>query len=277
MNKRFQKVIIIGLLGLTTIGGIGAATTSGEPAGEKPSVLDTVLRSKTIRCGYAVLEPLIERDPATREISGLAVEYVNKAAARKGLAVTWEREVALDQVATILGAGKIDAFCLPSTPTPESSKRVDFAGGLGRLPLYLYLSTKIKANDEELNKARFGVIEGNAQATATAHLYPKAKLVRLSNASTMTELYDQIRYGKVEAVVSDHISALKYMRANPGIMRRLSDMPLKTSALAFQVMKGDARWRIFYSEMTDIQNGDNATQFDELLKFYDLDGNALIR
>ena len=52
---------------------------------EKESVYERVIRTGKIRCGYAVWQPVLMKDPNTGAFSGVYYDYMNLLAARLGL------------------------------------------------------------------------------------------------------------------------------------------------------------------------------------------------
>lgn len=45
-------------------------------AAEKESSYDRVMRTRTLRCGYGIFQPMIMKDPNTRKISGIFVDIM---------------------------------------------------------------------------------------------------------------------------------------------------------------------------------------------------------
>lgn len=266
--------LVFGLLALWTGFG-GEKKRHGNALGL--SALDRVQESRSIRCGYWVFEPFVRKNPSSGAISGIAVDYLERTAARKGLKVIWAKEFPLDQIVPALEHGHMDMFCLPCSPTGDWAQRLDFAGSFGKMPFYLYVSAKGTQTQADLKTARFATIDGYIQSGETRARYPEAAISSLPNGASVAELYDQIKYGKADAILNDHLSALNYMRNNVGVMRRLDDAPLFTKTMYFPVQKGDSRWMAFVNAMTDTALPENAALFDALIQQYGLTGNALTR
>lgn len=240
------------------------------------STLETVQKTKTLRCGYWVFEPFISKDPTTGRLSGIAVDYLEETARREGVTIHWTKEVSIDQIVPSLEYHHIDMFCLPCTPLAAWEKVVDFVGSFGKIPLYVYVPSTSAKTLDSLKTARFAVMDGYAQATVTSQLFPQAALISLPNMAAIGDLYDQLKYGKADAVINDHISVLNYTRSNPGVIRRLSDEPVFVSPVFFVVQKGDKLWSSFLNEMTDTARPANRAVFESLIKKYGLTNGALL-
>lgn len=206
------------------------------------SVYDRVMQSKTLRCSYMQVEPVLTRDIVSGKMSGMAVEYVETIAAQNGLTVKWAEEVPVDQLPAHLNAGRSDMFCLPASPTSDLDKAMTFAGYFGGLPYYVYVPYRSTVDVGNLSAARFTVVDGYIPADITPQLFPQAEIASLPVTASMGQLYDELRYGKTDAVVSEHVTALNYMQHNPETIRRLSDQPVKIMPMTFIIKKNDTAW-----------------------------------
>jgi ABC-type amino acid transport substrate-binding protein len=250
---------------------------SANAQSTESSVLDRIKSSGIIRCSYAAWEPYVVKDPNTGKISGIAVDYLEQTAATKGLKIKWTEEIGFDQIVPHLNSGRSDMFCLPCSPFKDFKKVLDFAGSFGKLPYYVYVPAKSKLTEEQLKTAKFSAIDGYIPMVETPITFPNAKVVSLPQNTSMAELYDQLKYGKTDALINEHISALNYMRNNPGIIRRFSDTPVIIKDMSFPVKKDDLTWFNFINDMTDTsKNEENRNRFETLIKTFQLYDNALL-
>jgi ABC-type amino acid transport substrate-binding protein len=252
--------------------------TSEAPAPAAPvttSTLDRVEKSGVIRCGYWIYEPFISKDPNTGKISGLTVDYLEQTAARKGKKIDWVAEVPFDQIKPAIDYGRIDSFCVPCSPNEDFKKAFDFAGSFGKMPYYLYVPQNSTLTHEQMQTAHFAFVDGYLAGPKTIEFFPKAKHMSLPQMTSPADLYNQLRYGKADVVLNEHVSAMDYMKANPNIIRRYNDTPIFTVSMSFPVKKGDQRWFDYVQAMTDTNILENQAIFLKLLGQYGLGQDTL--
>jgi ABC-type amino acid transport substrate-binding protein len=247
-----------------------------KPAGAVASTLDRVQQSKIIRCSYMIWEPYLKKDITTGKVSGIAVDYLNILAEKNGLKIDWAEEVPIDQLATNLLSGRTDMFCVPCSAHPDYEKVMDFVGSFGHLPYYTYVPAQSQITEEGLKTAHFTVIDGYIPSVETAKAYPNAKVTSLPMMTSMAELYDQLKYNKADALVNEHISALTYMKNNPGVIRRFSDKPVVLKDMSFPIKEADGPWLAFVNEMTTMKNPENRALLQKLMVEYNLTDGALL-
>lgn len=236
---------------------------------------ERVQKSGEMKCGYWIYEPYITKDMTTGELKGLTVDYLNKVAAAKGLKVNWVAELGMDQIKPALDYGKIDMFCVPCSPAADFEKVFDFVGSYGSLPYYLYVQAQSTKTKEELATGRFAVTDGYLTVFETPKHFPKATIISLPQISSVAEVYDQLKYGKADALVNEHVSALNYMRGNPETIRRYDGTPLFVKKMFFPIKKGETDWAAFINDMTDTNKPENKQIYLDLLKKYNVPEDAL--
>lgn len=247
-----------------------------KPSAVALSVYEKVQASGTIRCGYWVFEPYLIKDPNTGKMTGIAVDYLEKTAARQGKKIEWSEELGFDQIAPALRYGRVDAFCVPCSPAPAFEEQFDFVGSFGHIPYYVYVSFDKQFSDEDLKTAHFAVVDGFIPAIETGNHFPQAKISSLPQMTAMSDLYGQIKYRKVDAVLNEHVSAGTYMRENPNVLRRIGGPSLFIKDMYFVTKKEESAWRAFLDKMTDTTLPENRAIFIDLLAKYKLSKDALI-
>jgi len=243
---------------------------------EKESAYDRVMRTKEIRCGYLPYEPYVSKDAVTGELSGLTVDYVNAVATRQGITVNWAEEVNIDQVVPALEYGRIDAFCLPCTPDENWVKRMDFSGELGATPYYIYVREDSVLSDGDLKTAKFLTVDGYALTEITRDVFPDATYYSVPQTTSMAEMYEQLRYKKVDAIVNDPVSAALYMKNNPGVIRRFSNTPVIAMRMFLTDRLGDGAMAGFLKEAFDTNKPDNLALMQTLMDQYGVPDDALL-
>ena len=143
------------------------------------SAYDRVMATKTLTCGYMIYDPYLTKDMKTNKVGGLIVDYMDQIAARQGFKIDWAADVNVDQIITNLNYGRIDAFCVPTTPDDNWAKLAEFVADVGAWPYYAYVRADNTLTRDQLNTARVVLVEGyNSTITTTEHL-PQANFVNL--------------------------------------------------------------------------------------------------
>jgi ABC-type amino acid transport substrate-binding protein len=250
--------------------------TSPITEAKEQTVLARVMEKKVLRCGYIPWEPYLMRDLKTNKLNGITYDYINSVASRLGIKVDWAAEILPDQIVPSIQAGKIDMFCVPCSPIPEFEKQLDFIGSFGKLPYFIYVANDKKWSEENISTARFSAVDGYIPLTETPKFFPKAKLASLPQTTSMGELYDQIKFGKSDVVINEHLSAINYMKTNPNIIKRYSDNPLFTKPMSFPAPKNDPEWKAFIDKEFDTKKPENRKILESLMKKYGLTEDILL-
>lgn len=245
-------------------------------AAEKESAYERVMRTGTIRCGYWSYEPFVSVDPASGEVGGVTHDYLDILAKREGLTIDWAGEVGFDQIVSSLESGRFDAFCIPCTPAPEFERVLGFSAPLGALPYFVYVREDSKLGDEELKTATFTVADGYALSEMTGLLFPDAPTISLPQNASSAEMYDQLRYGKADAILNENISATNYMNSNPGVIRHFSDTPVISMRMFLVSPKSDLEMQAFLERTFSTQIPENLSLMKDLLKEYGVEESSLL-
>lgn len=272
-------IVLISLLVLGLGFGIMVRTVNNHyyPDGVgTPSVADRITASKTLRCSYMIWDPYLKYDARTGKLSGIAYDYINTVAANNGLQVEWTAEVGIDQLAAHLDADKSDMFCMPCSPVPEYDAVLDFGGSFGKLPYYTYVPEGSTLDTDQLQKAHFVVVDGYIPSAVTPKAYPHARITSLPLFTSMAELYDQLKYGKADALVNEHVSALNYMQHNPGVIKRYSDVPVVVKDMSFPFKNNDTRMGRFMEDTFGLHLPQNKALLEKLSEQYGLTNKALL-
>lgn len=274
-RKIALRVAVVFLLALGLGGGmVWSAKRPSLPAA-KETAYERVTRTKVLRCAYLPFEPYITKDPNTKSLGGLTVDYVNAVAARAGLTVDWAGEVNIDQIPTALDYGRFDAFCLPCTPSADWGRVLDFGGFLGAVPYYTYVAADRPIGKEQLQTAKFATVDGYMLSEITRDEFPKAQYASLPQTTSMAEMYDQLRYHKADAMVNDIFSASLYTRGNPDAIKPVSDEPVTALRMFLVLPKNDAKLKQLIDDTFDADKPENTALMRNLLGKHNLPGNAL--
>lgn len=85
----------------------------------KESAYDRVIRTGTIRCGYAISPPVMVQDPNTKKLSGLDYDLWQEIGKDLGLKIEFVEEAGWGNFIEGLRSNRYDAFCTELWPDPE--------------------------------------------------------------------------------------------------------------------------------------------------------------
>ena len=270
--KDFRFVILAVVISVL----ISLSFVKMQGAGNKETRLDQIRRTGVLRCGYVIYEPFIIKDPNTGKLSGLTVDYLNEVAARQGYSVEWTGEVNFDQIVPSLDGGRFDMVCVQATPNTDFERVLSFVGDLGGMPYYTYVKADSALTEQTLPTAQFVLHDGFALSEITRNAYPKAQFNSLTQNASMAEFFDQLKYGKVDAAVNEHIAAEHYMKANPGIIRRVSEKPVIAMRMFFIAAKNDAPMSDFITQKLGFADPANLAIMKRMMVKYHVPDDALL-
>ncbi|MDR3425756.1 MAG: transporter substrate-binding domain-containing protein [Alphaproteobacteria bacterium] len=101
---------------------------SQSQTAHKETAYERVIRTRTLRCGYALWPVVEDIDPTTKVLKGTAPDFANALAAKLDIKIKWVQEVIWGEQVEALNSGKIDAICAPDGPfVYPTAALVDYA------------------------------------------------------------------------------------------------------------------------------------------------------
>ncbi|MBI1309291.1 MAG: transporter substrate-binding domain-containing protein [Proteobacteria bacterium] len=223
--------LVAGLMG----GLLGVTLIKPHPQGVEAvheSAYQRVLRTKTLRCGYALYDVLLQKDPNSGKLSGIFYDLTEAMAKELGLKVEWTMEVGYGDIEEALRSDKFDMFCTGAMTNPKRAKH-----SLQTIPLYYSgLVAWVRAGDHrfdgdlaKLNNVdvRLATRDGDASDEIAGRLFPQAKKVASAQLADFTQMLMDVKAGKADATFFDPEFGARFLEANPGSVRAIfADRPL---------------------------------------------------
>lgn len=236
----------------------------------RESVYDRVMQSGTLRCGYALRYPFLQKDPNTGQLSGIAYDYTEALGEKLSLKIEWVQEAGLGEMVKDLNSGKFDAFCAALWPTAARAREIDFVHPIGRLPIYAFVrqdDTRFDQNYDGMNDAqvRFAVVDGYAQNKMIDLWFPKAQKIALPELSSFDELFQMLLTNKADIVVGEITVVNDFNAKNNNPLRRVPQPPLGEFPLSTGVpgRKYELQRMLSLATMELINNGTMKKIFDK--------------
>ncbi len=222
-NKTPVLALIIAVAALAVVALRPANVAAPE---KKETAFERVMRTNTLRCGYAVFAPYFTKDNATGEFGGIWHDLTEATAEQIGVKVVWAEEVGLGDVGVALETGRIDAFCSMLWTAGKRARVADYMKPAVYEPLMAYVRTddhRFDADMASLNNpdVQISVIDGEGGGLAAGEDFPKAKMVSLPQLSNYADMFNQVVTKKADVTFAAPTGAGEFMKNNPGALRPL--------------------------------------------------------
>lgn len=206
---------------------------TAHAADQKETAYDRVLRTGTLRCGYIVYDPVIKKDPNSKEISGILADILNDATKRLELKVEWTEEVPFVTAFEGLKTNRYDAVCAPLWGWPPQARVGELVG-----PMYYYpIGAWVRADDNRFNAGLAGVnekdikisgVDGTFPLDAARADFPKAQAISLPVMSDYTQPLMEVTTKKADITFMDNNIGMRFLNSNPDSIKNVAaDPPYK--------------------------------------------------
>lgn len=226
--------------------------------------------SETIRVGYIVYPPLLEKSPTTGELSGVSYDIVEAAAKKLGLTTSWVEEVGWGTALEGLNTNRYDILGTQMWPNEAREKVAVFSIAPMDSVLYPYVKkgdTRFSNNLSALNSSEYKIstVDGELAVFIAQEDYPQAKLVTLPQLSSYAEVFLNIVQGKADVSFNEPSAASDFLKSNPNTIERVGDNPVRAFGNSFAFKKGNS----FVGEWnTAIQELINSGEINSILNKY---------
>jgi ABC-type amino acid transport substrate-binding protein len=202
---------------------------TGSQNQKTETAYERVIRTGTIRCGYAMSPPILVKDPNTGKISGLDVDVTEEIGKQLGLKIEWTEEVGWGNFIEGLNSGRYDVFCSQLWPETSRSKLLALAGPI----LYTFTNTYVRADDfrfdGDLSKINqpdivIPVIDGDI-SYEMANRYPNAKKLSLTQMSTWADMKESVLTKKADILFFDQSIVRSLPEEQQKKLRKVEGVP----------------------------------------------------
>lgn len=256
-----------------------AALLSGIQPSYAETAFERVLRTNTLRCAYASIDPYIYKDIKTDRVNGFIADIAREMGKRLDLKVEYVAEVGFADFAEGFKTGRYDAFCGGMTVTPKRTRVALYTYPLGKVPHYAYLK---KGEDrfeieEDMNSSEFkaGSIDGEVFEIFTKKFFPKSQIISYPNLTLPGQLFVDLADGKYDFLVHDDLIYGQYKTANKGKVVRAFGKPLETNPIAFSVGIGEQNLLEMLNTTIQLMHDDGV--IDRILNQNNIGDASLIR
>lgn len=194
----------------------GAPAAPNAPAG---STLERIQKNGKMRVGYLVAEPMIRRNPDTREIEGIFADMVRQIAGTLNVEVEWV-ETNLASFAAGLQSDLFDFSVGPSFVTIPRAAAVTFTDPVA----YVGNSAVVRADGpltspkslQDFNKKglRVAVLQGQALEEYSRKNLPEAEVIVISGGDLTAPLV-AVSAGRADVGLMNSLTITQYTQQHP--------------------------------------------------------------
>ncbi|MGE4351192.1 MAG: substrate-binding periplasmic protein [Bdellovibrionales bacterium] len=253
-----RKVLMNLFLSLLT-GFVGAwlllfVTGGDRPANvvKKETAFERVMRTSTIRCGYAYAEPLVIKDPTTGEMSGMAHDVIEAVGKALSLKVVWTEEVGWASFPAALASGRIDAFCVGAWLTAARARGADHTVPFSFQSYYAYVRSDDNRFDGRISdindpSVTIAFVDGDGSSLVARSDFSKAKMLSLPQLASEDEVFINVAQHKADVALLSPEWFVKYDHSNPGKIRQVESAPIRVFGNVFFIAHGEDKLRQMFN------------------------------
>ena len=244
-----KNLIVVALVGAlvayATVRWTATSDTTGVSAQE--SAFERVMRTKTLRCGYALWPPkAVMKDPKTGELKGIFVDIAEAMAQALDLKLVWAEETGWGSYIESLSANRFDVFCAPLWRNAERGKLISYTTPLAYSAMHFYVrknDTRFDADLSILNNPQYklATMDGEISHMVARRFFPKAQQLSIPQLADISQLLLNVDTGKADGVFLEPSLALDYSLKNPGKIKQVTKEPYQVFPNSFGVLLGEAK------------------------------------
>jgi len=240
--KNYILVLLIAVI--TAFGTVNLIEKPG--ATQKETAYERIIRTGTIRCGYALYEPLLGKDPNTGALHGIFYDLVNEIGKELDLKIDWTVEVGYGEIEEGFQTGKYDMFCNGVIPIPKRAKFSMITAPVFYSGLLAWVRTddhRFDGHPERLDAPDVTLVvrDGDVNADVAQKLFPAAKTISSPQMEDYTQMLVDVQTGKADAVFFEKTFGENFLAHNPGAVHSVDDKPVYTYPIGMMLPPGEAQ------------------------------------
>ncbi len=200
---------------------------------QEESVYDRVMRTGTIRCGYATWNPSLMKDPNTGEFSGIIYEYSEALGKTLNLDIEWVEEIPWSEFPAALEAKRVDVMCAGVWPSANRSRIIDYSNPVYYVPFLPYGRIDDFRFDQNLKKLNnpdytLTMTDGETSSIIAHQDFPNTKKVELPQLTNISQNFLNVVNKRADVYLNDLTSFYDFNENNPDLLRIIpTDRPIR--------------------------------------------------
>ncbi|MFA5040293.1 MAG: transporter substrate-binding domain-containing protein [Bdellovibrionales bacterium] len=244
-NGKMPLFVLIVVLVAFYAAFVYASRQARTPAATKQeTTFERVMRTQTIRCGYAIWDPVLFKDLKTGEIKGISRDIMDEVAKKLELRIDWTEEAGWGNIVEGLATHRYDMICNALGIISARARAIDFSVPLFYAPTYLVVrkdEKRIQKNEDANNPdITVSILDGEAFSFLAPRKFPKAVIKSLPQMTDYSAVYQDVEAKKADATGVTYSDFVRYDRANPGKLKVVDKAnPLLMYGASFGLPQGD--------------------------------------
>jgi ABC-type amino acid transport substrate-binding protein len=211
------------------------------------STFDRVVRTGTIRCGYATWFPGFYVDPNTGKKAGFSYEIAEALGKRLGLKIEWAEEAGWGNAEQGLNAKRYDAMCAHVCNDAKRTKTAYFSIPYIKEPIYTMVRADDKRFDSDLSKInnpkiKAVVLKGTIVEFTANDSFPMAKTFDASEFNAESDLFSSVITKKADVTFNTALSITSFDKKNSNQVKWVGQ-PVNYCNGSFMLPLGDDRFK----------------------------------
>ncbi len=224
---------------------------------KEETVFEHVMRTHTIRCGYATWNPVLYKDIKTGEVKGIAHDIMEEVGKKLDLRIDWAEETGWGTLVEGLSTHRYDMVCTGLLLMGQRARVIGFDQPVFYVPTYLVVrknETRFQYNQDLDNSSyHIVVLDGESFSIIGPKFFPKAQFYSLPQNTDWSLILQDVVEGKADATGVSLSDFAAYEIANPGKLKLINiNQPLQVVPVSFGLPQGD----IAMKTMVDAALGD---------------------
>lgn len=214
------------------------------------TAFDRVVKTGTLRCGYATWFPGFYINPQTGEKAGFSYEIAEALGKRLGLKIEWAEEAGWGNAEQGLMTKRYDAMCAHVCNDARRTKSAYFSIPYVKEPIYTMVrwdDDRFDASEPVANNPKYNnidmkavVLKGTIVEFTANEIVPKAKQFDASEFNAESDLFSSVITKKADLTFNTALSILEFGKKNPKQVKLVGD-PVNFCNGSFMLPLGDDR------------------------------------
>jgi ABC-type amino acid transport substrate-binding protein len=253
---KFTQLLLTVLVALGVSFGVAHfQKPSGVAAAAKETAYERVMRTGTLRCGYATWPPLFKKDINTGTFGGLTHDLTMALAVSLKLKVEWVEEIAFSTYLQDIAAGRYDIECSGGWPNAIRGKLAYYSLPYGYVPLRAIVrpdDMRFDSDSKLIDAPDIRVVGADGQTSSVIQSvrFPRTQLISLQQDMSAADQILNVTTGKADVALVDAVTAAEYEKNNQGAIKIIAhDPPIHMIPLTF-TLPHDEPLRGMFDEAT---------------------------
>ncbi|MDD5587399.1 MAG: transporter substrate-binding domain-containing protein [Alphaproteobacteria bacterium] len=228
------------------------------------SAFDRATRTKTLRCGYILYDPVVRKNPNNGALSGILVDALNEIGKRLEWKIEWTEELSFITQFEGLRTGRYDLVCTALWGFPEQAKAGEFIGPFYYEPIGIWARSGDTRFDKDWSKINdpdviVSGVDGTFPAQEAKAVFPQAKLRSLPQSSDYASPLMDVATGKADVTFINNSMGLAFDSNNPGKIRNIATgTPFRVFPIYVITAKGEFKLQSLMNNMLNLMHNDQS-------------------